>query len=74
MEMNEKLIRELKKKFEIESYKKEAEIVEYWKKEIDVIYRKKYDGLSSLQIDIKGLMERMNNRVMIVSRMAKEEK
>jgi len=74
MEMNEKLIRELKKKFDIEMYKKEAEIVEYWKKEIDVIYKKKYDGLSSLQIDIRVLMERMNNRVTILNRMAKEER
>jgi hypothetical protein len=74
MEMNEKLIREVKKKLEIEMLRKEAEIVEYWKKELDVIYRKKYDGLSSLQIDIKALMERMNNRALIVSRMAKEEK
>jgi hypothetical protein len=74
MEMNEKLIRELKRKFDIETFRKEAEIVEYWKKEIDLIYKKKYDGLSSLQIDIKALMERMNNRISMVTRMAKEEK
>jgi hypothetical protein len=74
MEMNEKLIRELKKKFEIEMYKKEAEIIEYWKKEIDIIYKRKYDGLSSLQIDVKAIMERMNNRMAILNRMAKEEK
>ena len=72
MEMNEKLIRELKKKFEIEMYKKESEIIEYWKKEVDVIYRKKYENLSSLLIDIKALMERMNNRATILSRMARE--
>jgi len=74
MEMNEKLIREVKKKFEVEMYKKEAEIVEYWKKEIDIIYKKKYDSLSSLQVDVKALMERMNNRVTMLSRMAKEER
>ncbi len=74
MEMNEKLIREVKKKFEVEMYKKEAEIVEYWKKEIDIIYKKKYDSLSSLQVDVKALMERMNNRVTMLSRMVKEEK
>jgi len=74
MEMNEKIIRELKKKFEIEMYKKEVEIVEYWKKEIDIIYRKKYDSLSSLQVDVKALVERMSNRVTILNRMAKEER
>lgn len=72
MEMNEKLIRELKKKFEIEMYKKEAEIIEYWKKEIDTIYRKKYESLSSLQIDVKTLMERMNNRITMLNRMVRE--
>ena len=72
MEMNEKMMRDLKKKFEIESYKKEAEVIDYWKKEIDVIYKKKYDSLSSLQVDIRGLMERMGNRVNMLTRMAKE--
>jgi len=74
MEINEQIVREFKRKFEVEMYKKEAEIVEYWKKEIDGIYKKKYDGLSSLQMDIKALMERMNNRITILTRMSKESK
>ncbi|MBA4416582.1 MAG: hypothetical protein C0392_01535 [Syntrophus sp. (in: bacteria)] len=72
MEMNEKLARELKKKFEIESNKKEAEILEHWRMEIDTIYKKKYEGLSSLQVDMKHLMERMSNRINILMRMVKE--
>jgi hypothetical protein len=73
MEMNEKLIRELKKKFEIETYKKEAEIVEYWQNEIDTLYKKRYEDLSTLHVEIKNLMGRMNNRVLILKRMAREE-
>lgn len=72
MEINEKLMREMKKKFELEMNKKEIEIVEHWKKELDVIYRKRYENLSSLQVDIKGLMGRMANRASILSRMVKE--
>ncbi len=72
MEINEKLMREMKKKFELEMNKKEIEIVEHWKQELDVIYRKRYENLSSLQVDIKGLMERMANRASILSRMVKE--
>jgi len=72
MEINEKVVRELKKKFEIEMNRREAEIVEYWRKEIELIYKKKYENLSSMQIDIKNMMERMNNRVSMISRMAKE--
>jgi len=72
MEINEKVVRELKKKFEIEMSRREAEIVEHWRKEIELIYKKRYENLSSMQIDIKNLMERMNNRVSMVGRMAKE--
>lgn len=73
MEMNEKLLRELKKKFEVEMNKKEIEIVEYWKNEIESIYKKKYENLSSVQTDIKGLIERMKNRTVMLSRMVREE-
>jgi hypothetical protein len=73
MEINEKLMREMKKKIEIEMNKKEIEIVEHWKKELEVIYRKRYENLSSLQIDIKGLMNRMTNRTAMLSSMVKEE-
>jgi hypothetical protein len=72
MEMNEKLMRELKKKLEIEMDKKEIEIVEHWRKELEAIYRKKYENLGSVQIDIKNLMERMANRASILARMVKE--
>lgn len=72
MEINEKVVRDLKKKFDIEMDKREAEIVEHWKKELELIYRKRYENLSSMQIDIKNLMGRMNNRVTMVSRMVKE--
>jgi len=72
MEINEKILREMKKKFELETNKKEIEIVEYWRKELDVIYKKRYENLSSVQVDIKGLMDRMANRAAILGRMVKE--
>jgi hypothetical protein len=72
MEINEKLMREMKKKIDLEMNKKEIEVVEHWKKELEVIYRKRYENLSSIQVDIKGLMERMANRAAILSRMVKE--
>jgi hypothetical protein len=72
MEINEKLMREMKKKMDIEMDKKEIEVTEHWKKELEVIYRKRYENLSSLQVDIKGLMDRMANRAAMLSRMVKE--
>ena len=62
----------MKKKMDIEMDKKEIEVTEHWKKELEVIYRKRYENLSSLQVDIKGLMDRMANRVAMLSRMVKE--
>ncbi|HVN96188.1 MAG TPA: hypothetical protein VMT62_07160 [Syntrophorhabdaceae bacterium] len=73
MEMNEKLVRELKKKLEIEISKKEIEIVEHWQKQLEAIYKKKYENLGSLQIEIKNLMDRMSNRTMILTRMVRDE-
>ena len=72
MEINEKVVRDLKRKFDIEMDKREAEVVEHWEKELDLIYKKRYENLSSMQIDIKNLMNRMHNRVVMVSRMVKE--
>lgn len=72
MEINEKIVREMKKKFELEMNRREIEIVEHWRNELDVIYRKRYENLSSVQVDIKGLMERMKNRASMLSRMVKE--
>jgi hypothetical protein len=73
MEMNEKLVRDLKKKLEVEMNKKEVEIVEYWKSEVESLYKKKYENLSSIQTDMKNLVDRMKNRAAILSRMVKEE-
>jgi len=71
MEINEKIVRDLKRKFEIEMDKREAEIVEFWKKELELIYKKRYENLSSMQTDIKNLVDRMNNRISMVGRMYK---
>ncbi|OPY76969.1 MAG: hypothetical protein A4E65_02996 [Syntrophorhabdus sp. PtaU1.Bin153] len=72
MEINEKLMRDLKKKVDLEMSRNEIEIVEHWRKEIEVIYKKRYENLSSLQIDLKNLMDRMSNRAAMLSSMVKD--
>jgi len=74
MEVDHKMVRGLQKKFEIEMNKREIEITEGWKKELESIYRKKYENLNALLSDMKMLMERMTNRVTILARMVKEAK
>ena len=72
MEVDHKMIRELQKKFEFEMNKREIEITENWRKELEVIYKKKYENLNGLLNDIRMLMERMTNRITILTRMVKE--
>ncbi len=62
MEIDPKLRREITRRFEIEKNKLEVEVTENWRKELEAIYRKKHEGINALLIDIRGLMDRMNNR------------
>lgn len=73
MEINEKMMRDLRRKFDVEMNKKEIEIVDHWKQEIESVYRKKYDSLAAVQIEMKRVIERMGNRVSILTRMVREE-
>ena len=73
MEINEKRRRELRKRFDIEMNRKEIEIVDHWKTEIEAVYRKKYDNLAAVQVEMKRVIERMVNRVSILKKMVREE-
>lgn len=73
MEISEKVMRDLRKRFEVEGNKKELEIIEYWKKELENIYRKKHQTMSAFEVDIRALTERMNNRIAMLTRMVREE-
>lgn len=72
MELDPKLVRELQKKFELEMNKREIEITEAWRHELETIYKKRYENLNSLLNDIKNLMERMTNRIKILTRIIRE--
>ncbi len=73
MEINEKMLRDLRKKFDVEMNKKEIEIVDHWKQEIESVYRKKYDNLAAVQTEMKRVIERMGNRISILTKMVREE-
>jgi hypothetical protein len=72
MEVDHKMVRELQKKFELEMNKREIEITENWRKDLEAIYKKKYENLNGLLNDMRILMERMTNRVNILTKMLKE--
>jgi hypothetical protein len=72
MEVDQRLIRELQKKFEMEMNKREIEMTEAWRKDLETIYKKKYENLNSLLNDIRNLIERMTNRIKILTKIVKE--
>jgi hypothetical protein len=72
MEVDQRLIRELQKKFELEMNKREIEITETWRKDLETIYKKKYENLNSLLNDMRNLIDRMANRVKTLTRIVKE--
>lgn len=72
MEIDPKLRRELTKRFEMEANKHEVEITDNWRKELEAVYRRKHESMSSLLIDIRNLMDRMNNRVRTLTSIIKE--
>jgi hypothetical protein len=74
MEVDHKMVRELQKKFELEMNKREIEITESWRKDLEAIYKKKYENLNGLLNDMKILMERMSNREAILTKIVREGK
>ena len=72
MEVDQKMVRGLQKKFELEMNKREIEVTETWRKELETIYKKKYENLNALLNDIRVLMERMTNRAKILTKIVKE--
>lgn len=72
MEIDARMRRELTKRFELESLKREAEITENWRKDLDAIYRKKHESMASFLIDMKTLLERMNTRVKTLTSIIRE--
>jgi hypothetical protein len=72
MEIDPKLRRELTKRFEMETNKREVEITENWRKELEAIYKRKHEGINSLLIDMKDLIDRMNNRIKTLTSIIKE--
>jgi hypothetical protein len=73
MEIDPKLRRQIEKRLELSENQREIEVTENWMKELEAIYRKKYESLAAVQIAMKSLIERMNNRVTIMKRIIREE-
>lgn len=64
---NEKaFIAEFKKKVEKELMERELSELEFWKTELGKLSQKKVESLGSLQLELKNLIQRMENRMRIL--------
>jgi hypothetical protein len=61
-------ITELKKKVEKELTEREVNELTFWKDEMEKLVHKKVEGLGSLQLDLKNLLQRMENRIRILKK------
>jgi hypothetical protein len=72
MTLDEKaFIAELKKKVEKELAERELNGLTFWKEELVKLSQKKAESLGSLQLELKNLIKRMENRIKILKTDAK---
>lgn len=66
--MDKAFIEQMKKKVEQELRAKETEVITFWKDELEKLVRKNTESLAALQVDLKALLARMDNRLKAVRR------
>ena len=72
MGMDKALLAEMQRKVQREMVERERRLMEYWRGELEKIYLKRHQDLATLQLGIKGLLDRMNNRLRILRKEAAE--
>lgn len=68
--MDKAFVEQMKKKLAAELSAKEIEVLGFWKAELEKIIAKRTDSLSSLQVELRGLVTRMENRIKTVKQHA----
>jgi hypothetical protein len=66
--MDKAFLEQMKKKVELELRTREAEVVTFWKEELEKVVHKNTESLAALQVDSKMLLARMENRLKMVKR------
>ena len=63
MPLDVALIRQMNQRVQEELAKKEMEVVQYWLGESQRVLDKRYQDLSGMQLDLKALVQKMQNRL-----------
>jgi hypothetical protein len=70
MGMDKALLAEMQKKVQMEMVDRERRLLEYWRGELVKVYRKRHENLAALQLDVKNVLDRMENRLKILRKEA----
>lgn len=64
--VDQAFITKMQKQVEERLVKKEREVLEYWRGEIDKTLRRRHPDLAGLTSDIKALIDRMDKRLSVL--------
>jgi predicted component of type VI protein secretion system len=64
--MDQELIKQINQRLQDELVKKEIEVVQYGLTELEHLLEKRHQDLASLQVDLKGLIQKFQNRLKIL--------
>lgn len=70
MGVHRTVMAEMQKRIQREMAERERRTLEYWRSELEKIYRKRHENLATFQLEIKSLMDRMDNRMRILRKEA----
>jgi len=63
MPLDVALIRQMNQRVQEELIKKEMEVVQYWLGEVQRVLDKRHQDLSGLQLDLRALVQKIQNRL-----------
>ncbi len=63
MPLDVAVIRQMNQRIQEELAKKEMEVVQYWLGEIQRVADKRHQDLSGMQLDLKALVQKIQNRL-----------
>jgi hypothetical protein len=63
MPLDVALIRQMNQRVQEELAKKEMEVIQYWLGEIQRVSDKRHQDLSGMQLDLKALVQKIQNRI-----------
>jgi hypothetical protein len=61
--MDKAFVEEMRKRVEKELNEKELAAIHFWKEELEKLLKKPAESLSALQVELKNLIARMENRL-----------